>query len=256
MFLYLFLIFTLGAAVGSFLNVVIDRTVRGETLGGRSYCEHCKVTLRTVDLVPILSFVTLSAKCRYCKKKLSWQYPIVETLTATLFTLAFWVLVSAGILTMSALLYWFLIVGVMIVVGVIDFKFSLIPTTFVYALSLIALFYVYFTSTSPVFIDHVIAAFGAAGFFLLIVLVTLGRGMGQGDIVLAFLIGIVLGVKLTILSLFLAFLIGAAVSVGLITVGRKKFGNTIAFGPFLVCGFFIALFWGEWILNKYFLVLY
>jgi len=256
MFLYLFLIFTLGAAVGSFLNVVIDRTVRGEGIGGRSYCEHCRATLKTVDLVPIVSFVTLGAKCRYCKKKLSWQYPIVETLTATLFTLAFWVLVSSGVLVVPALLYWMLIVSVMVIVGVIDFKFSLIPTTFVYGLSLICLFYIYFTSPSPIFIDHVIAAFGATGFFLLIVLVTFGRGMGQGDVVLAFLIGLVLGVKLTIFSLFLAFLIGAVVSVGLIAASRKKFGNTVPFGPFLVTGFFIALFWGEWILNNYFLVLY
>lgn len=256
MILYLILFFILGSAIGSFLNVVIDRTMRRESILGRSYCEHCKATLKTLDLVPIVSFVTLGARCRYCKKPLSWQYPAVETATAVLFTLAFWILVSHGNFSVLALFFWFLIVSVLVVVTVVDLKFSLIPTTFVYALSLVALFYAYFVYPSPVFIDHVLAAFGAAAFFLLIVLVTFGRGMGQGDIVLAFLIGVVLGVKLTIFSLFLAFLVGALVSLVLIALGKKKFGNTVPFGPFLVLGFFVALFWGELLLQGYLKVLY
>lgn len=256
MALYLVLTFILGSAFGSFLNVVIDRTVRRESIMGRSYCEHCRATLSTVDLIPIISFVTLGARCRYCRKPLSFQYPAVETVTAVLFTLSFWVLVSSGNFSIVTLLFWLAVVCVMVVVAVIDLKFSLIPTSFVYALSLVALFYSYFVYPSPIFIDHVIAAFGAAAFFLLIVLITFGRGMGQGDIVLAFLIGMILGVKLTVLSLFLAFLSGAVISIILLLFGKKKFGNTIPFGPFLVLGFFIALFWGELLLQNYFKVLY
>lgn len=256
MILYLVLFFILGSAFGSFLNVVIDRVSSGGTILGRSRCDHCKATLSSVDLVPIVSFVMLGARCRYCKKPLSWQYPAVEGITAILFTLVFWVLVLGGPFNILTLLFWLLIVCVMVVVGAIDIKFSLIPTSFVYALSLLALFYAYFIYPSPVFVDHVIAAFGAAVFFLLIVLVTFGRGMGQGDIVLAFLMGMVLGIKLTVLALFLAFLIGAVVSIFLILIGRKKFGNTIPFGPFLVLGFFFCLFWGNLILQTYLKVLY
>ena len=253
---YLVLFFILGSAVGSFLNVVVDRTTRGEGILGRSYCEYCRATLKTLDLVPIISFVTLGARCRYCRKPLSWQYPLVELTAAVLFTLAFWILISGGTFGFVTLAFWLVVVSVMIVVAVVDLKFSLIPTSFVYALSLISLFYVYFTSPSPVFINHVLAAFGAAAFFLLIVLVTLGRGMGQGDIVLAFLMGIILGVEQTIFSLFAAFFVGAVISIFLVLFGKKKFGNTIPFGPFLVFGFFVALFWGEKLLSYYFKMLY
>lgn len=256
MILYLLLFFILGSAVGSFLNVVIDRTTRGESILGRSHCEYCRATLSTLDLVPIISFVGLMAKCRYCHKKLSWQYPAVEGFSAILFALSFWVIVSSGNLDLFKLAFWLIVLSVMVVVFVVDLKFSLIPTSFVYAASLLSLFYVYFASPTPVFIDNVLAAFGAALFFLFIVLVTFGRGMGQGDIVLAFLIGIVLGVKATFLAIFLAFLTGAIASVFLIILGRKRFGNTIPFGPFLVLGFIVSLFWSDLILNYYFKVLY
>ena len=170
--------------------------------------------------------------------------------------MSFWVVVSSGNLDFIKLGFWLLLISVLVVVFVVDFRFFLIPTTFVYAMSLISLLFVYFTSTPPVFIDHVIAALGACLFFLLIVLVTFGRGMGQGDVVLAFLIGLVLGVKVTVLAMFLAFLSGAMVSIVLLALGRKKFGNTIPFGPFLVFGFVVALFWSELILTYYFKMLY
>src|SRR3989344_6594512 len=139
MFFWLLVIFILGSAIGSFLNVVIDRTTRGETIGGRSYCDHCRATLSTLDLVPIISFVGLGAKCRYCKKPLSWQYPAVETVTAVLFTLAFLNLVLAGNLTLATLLYLFVLISVAVVVAVVDLKFFFIPTTFLYGVWLIVL---------------------------------------------------------------------------------------------------------------------
>ncbi len=249
MILLLILFFILGSAVGSFLNVVIDRTTRGESILGRSHCESCGVTLSTLDLVPILSFVGLRARCRHCGAKLSWQYPIVETLTALLFPLCFWVLAQGGNVNLFSLGFYFVLVSVCVVVAVVDFKFSLIPTTFVYAASLLALFYNFLNFPTSLFVYSVAAAFGAALFFLAIVVITWGRGMGQGDIVLAFLIGIVLGVKAAFLALFLAFLTGAVISIFLIIFGRKRFGNTIPFGPFLIFGFLTALFFSTQILS-------
>lgn len=254
--LYLILVFIFGSAVGSFLNVVIDRATVGESILGRSHCDYCRAKLATVDLVPIISFVGLGAKCRFCKKPLSWQYPLVESATAILFAGVFWVLTASGALTWFALFYWFVLVSVSIVVAVVDFKFSMIPTSFVYAASLIALFHNYFFLSGGAFIDHLLAAFGAATFFLLIILVTRGRGMGQGDAVLAFLMGIVLGIATTILAMFVAFLSGAVVSVFLILLGRKKLGNTVPFGPFLILGLMTSLFWGQALINWYFKVLY
>ena len=255
MVLFLILFFILGTAVGSFLNVVIDRTTRGETILGRSYCDYCKATLRTFDLVPILSFITLGARCRYCKKSLSWQYPLVETIIALLFVSSFLVLVQSGQLSVAALLYYFFLVSTFLVVAVVDQKFSLIPTTLVFAASLISLFYNYFYLSSGLFFEHVLAAFAASLFFLIIVLATRGRGMGEGDIVLGFLIGMVLGVKGAILAIFLAFLIGAVASLLLIICGKKSFGQTIPFAPFLALGFLTALFWAKPIIEWY-LMLY
>lgn len=254
MILFLITFFILGTAVGSFLNVVVDRTTRKESILGRSYCDHCRAKLSTFDLVPVLSFIGLGAKCRYCKKSLSLQYPIVETLTGVLFALSFWNLASGGRLEILPLLYGFLVISVMIVVAVVDLKFSLIPTTFVFGASLVSLFYNFLFLSPELFINHVIAAFAAALFFLLIVLITWGRGMGQGDIILAFFIGIILGIQATILSIFLGFLTGALVSLLLIVFGRKRFGQTIPFAPFLVFGFLVSFFWASRIIEWYLMV--
>lgn len=254
MIFYLVLFFAFGSAIGSFLNVVIDRTTRRESLLGRSYCEHCKATLKTVDLIPIFSFVGLSGRCRFCKKPISWQYPIVEAITGVLFASAFLSLANASQLSLINLFYFLFLIGTLIVVAVVDFKFSLIPTTFVYLASFLSLFYNYFFLSSELFINHVLTAFGAAVFFLLIVLLTRGRGMGEGDIIFAFLIGMVLGFEKTLVSLMLSFLIGALVALLLVAVGRKKFGETVPFAPFLALGLLISLFWGERILNWYLMV--
>lgn len=257
MALYLFLLFIVGSAIGSFLNVIIDRATTGESLTGpmRSYCDHCKATLGTVDLVPIISFVGLGGKCRFCKRRISVQYPIVEALTASLFVAAFWVLVQNSSLDLGHLLFWLYLVSTVIVVAVVDFKFSLIPTAFVFAASLVALIFNYFALPSGLFVEHTIAAFGAALFFAVIVVGTRGKGMGQGDIVLGFLMGMVLGVEKVMLAIFLAFLTGAVVSLLLIGFRKKKFGQTVPFAPFLVLGFLIALFCGKELIDWYLRVL-
>jgi len=256
MFLFLITTFIVGSAVGSYLNNVISRSVKGESNIGRSYCDHCHKTLSTIDLVPILSFIALGAKCRYCKKPLSWQYPFVELLTAFLFTSAFYLLVSTGPISIITVLFYFFLISVSIVVAVIDIKYYLIPTTFVYLASLITLFYNFFILPTYLFYEHIIAAFAVAFFFLIIVVATRGKGMGQGDIVLVFLIGMVLGYQNTFAAMFIAFLLGALISVALILIGKKRFGQTIPFAPFLIGGFLLSLFWGTELINWYLAMLY
>src|SRR3989344_3248327 len=82
-------LFIFGTAIGSFLNVLIDRLPREESIMGRSHCEYCKKILSPIDLIPVLSFLFLKGKCRYCGKKLSLQYPGIEILTGVLFVLIF-----------------------------------------------------------------------------------------------------------------------------------------------------------------------
>ena len=178
----LILFFILGCAIGSFLNVVIDRTTGGKSILGRSYCDHCRATLSTVDLVPVLSFVSLRGRCRFCRKKISWQYPLVETLTGVLFVLTFYNLVLGADFSILKLAFYFFVIAIFIVVAVVDLKFSLIPTTLVYIGAACVLFYDYFTLSSDDFVRYVIVAFVLSAIFGLIVLVTRGRGMGTGDI--------------------------------------------------------------------------
>jgi len=246
--------FILGSAVGSFLNVVIDRTIRKESILGRSYCDHCRVTLSMLDLIPVISFITLSAKCRYCKKSLSFQYPLVEALTGLLFVISFYTLSVSGNMGAALLIYYFFLISVFIIVAVIDIKFSLVPTTYVFFASLIALFYNFFFLDINIFIQNVVAAFLSALFFLIIVVVTRGKGMGEGDIIIGFLIGMVLGIPSASLAIFSAFLLGSVISLILIAVRKKRFGQTIPFAPFLVAGFLLSLFWGEAILKWYLMI--
>ena len=228
--------------------------MRRETLLGRSYCDNCHATLGTVDLIPIFSFVGLGGRCRVCKKPVSWQYPIVEAIAGILFVLSFLTLSASGNLTIASLLFNFFLVSILVIVAAVDFKFSLIPTSFVYLASLVALVYNFIFLNHNLFIQNVGAAFLAAAIFGILVIVTRGKGMGSGDITLAFLMGLVLGFGQMVLAVFLAFFFGALVSVFLIILGKKHFGQTIPFAPFLVLGFLVGLFWGSQIVEWYLMV--
>lgn len=245
------LFFVFGSVFGSFLNVVIDRLVVGQSIMGRSYCDHCRKVLSPWDLIPILSFLLLGGKCRYCRRKLSWQYPFVEALTGFLFAATFYLQAVGDGLVLVPLAFLLIVTCVMVVVSVVDFKYSLIPTTFVFGASLLALFYNFFFYSSNTFIDHVAAAFAASLFFGSIVVLTRGRGMGSGDIVLGFLIGMVLGLQKMVLSVFVAFLAGSVIALLLLFLKKKKFKQAIPFGPFLVFGFYVALYWYKPVISWY-----
>ena len=251
MFFLLAFFFIIGAAIGSFLNVVIDRVALGEHILGRSYCNHCRATLKTLDLVPIVSFVGLGGRCRYCRRPISWQYPLVELATATLFIYLAYFLVLSQVFSLFAFVYFALVLAILIVVAVVDIKFSLVPTTFVFAGAIVALFYSYFNLTSQEFVVNVFVAAVLAVALLLVVVLTRGRGMGSGDIPLVFLISLFLGWPKSAVAIFAAFVLGAVVALSLIIAGRKKFGQTIPFAPFLVTGTILALFWGTQLLDWY-----
>lgn len=241
MFFAVLAFYVLGTITGSFLNVLIDKMVHGRSLWGRSHCDWCRKTLSPWDLVPIASYVVLGGRCRHCKRRISSQYPIVEFLSGLMFALVFYFQVFNAPFDGIKVVYLILISVVFLVVAIVDFKYYLIPTTLVFAASLLALFYNFFSLGPTPFAQHVFAAFAAAIFFGAIVLLTRGRGMGSGDIVLAFLIGMVLGFAQTVLAVFMAFVIGAVVAIILVFSGRKKFRQAIAFGPFLILGFYVAL---------------
>lgn len=243
----LFLLFIFGLFIGSFLNVIIDRLPRNETfLKGRSHCEFCKHTLSWMDLIPFVSFLFLKGKCRYCRKKLSLRYPLFEILTATLFVLTTLQLQLFIIhYSLFIILFYLFIVSCLIVIFFIDLKDGIIPFQIVIPAILITFIYLIFLSPASL-LSHLFSGLGAFIFFLLIFLFTRGRGMGFGDVIYAFFMGILLGFPLIILGLYTSFLTGAIISLILILWRKKKFrGSTIPFGPFLVLGTYLSMLWGE-----------
>jgi len=243
------LIFLLGLIVGSFLNCVIYRLEENKSfLKGRSYCPHCKHILNWQDLIPLLSFLFLKGRCRYCQKPISLQYPLVELVTGLLF-------VSFFIFHFS--FFIFLIACFLIIIFVYDLRHYIIPDKIIYPAILVSGIWYLVSSiflglyTKYEILNTIYSAFGAAAFFLLIVLISRGKWMGVGDIKLAFLMGLVLSPPKILVALFLAFFIGAIIGMGLIISGKKTLKSEVPFGPFLVTGTFIALFFGEKIIQWY-----
>ena len=266
MLIFYFIIFIFGLIIGSFLNVVIFRLENGEKIiNDRSRCLHCKRVLAWYDLIPILSFIFLRGKCRYCGHKISWQYPAVELGTGILFILIFNLQSSIfGFQSISniqypilSLLFWFYITSSLIIIFVYDLRYYIIPDKIIYPAIAIAIGFNLFNNIQYP-ISNILSIFNflfpailAGGFFYAIVIITKGKGMGGGDIKLAFLMGLILGWPLIIVAVFLAFILGSIAGIFLILAGKKKMKSMIPFGPFLVIGTFIALFWGERITEWY-----
>ena len=249
------LVFVFGLAVGSFLNCVIYRLEKNESfLKGRSYCPHCKHILGWKDLIPVFSFLILKGKCRYCHQKISLQYPLVELSTAIIF-LFIWLKFYA--IAQNFNLFFYLIISCfLILIFVYDLKHYIIPDKIIYPAILIAflynILYSYFTLRTPYFIlNSIYSALGAAGFFLLIFLISKGKWLGFGDVKLAFFMGFFLGFPNILVALFFAFFSGAIIGIGLIISGKKTLKSEVPFGPFLVAGTFITLFLGETTINWY-----
>lgn len=239
-----------GLLVGSFLNCVVYRLeTRQSFLKGRSFCPYCKKTLQWYDLIPVLSFLWLRGKCRYCKTQISWQYPLVEIATALLFLLLF--------IFRYNFLFYILIVPALIIIFVYDLKHYIIPDKVIYpAIAVSGIWYlvsgIFFASYTKYNIQNTIySAFGAALFFLLIVLITRGKGMGIGDIKLAFLMGLILGWPDILVALLLAFFLGAAIGLVLIILGKKSMKSEVPFGPFLITGLLLVLFFGDKLIDWY-----
>lgn len=247
----LFLVFLFGLFIGSFLNVLIDRVPKEESVVlGRSYCDSCKKKLRWFDLIPVLSFIFLGGKCRYCHSPLSSYYPLVEIITGFMFVLVF-IFLSNGIknyelriMNVIDLIYYCFIISSLIVVFFTDLKYGIIPDKILYPAILISLVYI-ILNTKYLILSHLLSAVGAFLFFLLLYLITRGKGMGFGDIKLSFLMGFILGLPAIIFALYIAFLTGAIVGVILVLWGKKKLKGAIPFGPFLVLGTILSIFLEE-----------
>ena len=235
----------LGLAVGSFLNVVIHRVPRKESVvAPRSRCPQCDHPLAARDNVPIVSWLLLRGKCRECGTSISIRYPMVELATAALFV--------AGALRFGAswdLPAYLVLFASLLAITAIDLELYIIPNRIVYptiaiALPLLALAAAAQHRWEP--LQH--ALIGGAGAWTVLLVAHIasgGRGMGFGDVRLAFILGLFLG-------LFLGFALGSVVGLALMGLRLRSRKDHIPFGPFLAGGTVLAIFVGSPILTAYF----
>ncbi len=250
------LMFILGLAVGSFLNVVIDRLPQSKSIiYPPSFCDECKKNLLWYDLIPVLSFIFLAGKCRFCRKKISLQYPIVEFTTACLFASVHILFISYPQLPITnyqlSIIYYLLVISALIAIFFIDLKYRIIPDQILIALTVISLAYQLFFGIDGL-PNHLLAGISYFALLLLLVVVTKGKGMGLGDVKFAFVIGLLLGFPKVVAGFYLSFLTGAVISLILIIAGRKTMKSTIPFGPFLAASTAVSLYYGQelWMLFK------
>jgi leader peptidase (prepilin peptidase)/N-methyltransferase len=251
-------VFVFGAIIGSFVGALTWRWPEEKSIfDGRSICPHCKHQIRWYDNIPIFSYFILQGKCRDCKKKISKRYVSIEMLTAVSFVFfyQFFPQVSMNLIWLNKLPYllglsvFLSILSILIAVFIIDLEHQYIPDTLVFILSLLVFIVLMLSSNAGLFL-YLTAGLGSAVFLLFIHLSTLGRGMGLGDVKLALAMGLVLGYPLAVVWMFSSFVLGSIIGIILIVLKAAKFKQRIAFGPFLVLGFLLAILRGTDILES------
>ncbi len=256
-FNYLF-IFVIGASIGSFLNVLIDRLPNEQKISGRSICDYCQHQLAWYDLIPIVSFILLNGRCQYCRKKISFQYPFVEFLTGVSFVFIYWYfgplinqnleLINNFHLKLWQLIGYWVVISSLIVVFFSDVKYHLIPDSIQLSFFIGSLILLPFLSTGNVahfFLERVLSALIIAAPIFALYFFSSGRAMGFGDVKLSFTIGFLLGTKLGFMALYSAFISGGVVGTILLLLRKKRLKSKIAFGPFLAIGTILMLFFGN-----------
>lgn len=251
--MFLILIFALGLCIGSFLNAVIYRMQSGDSIFSKhSHCPHCGHDLGVLDLIPLFSFLLLKGRCRYCEEKISWQYPLVEGTTALLFLLTV-LRFDPKPLTIS---YYLATLSLLVIIFVYDLKHFIIPDKILLPTFFLSVFYkgvriLTNSSGGSELLTDLACAAGAGGFFLVFYLFSKGKALGFGDVKLAFFLGFFLGWPLILPALFVSSLLGGVVGGFLLAFTQKGWKSKVPYGPFLIAGALISLFFGEWLIDVF-----
>lgn len=230
-----------GLTLGSFANVLVARVPLGESINGRSHCPDCGSTLAVWDLIPVLSWIRLSGRCRSCDSKISIRYPIIESLTAI-----FILFTTLREQSVWSLIAWIGFTTLAVALSVIDLKYFRLPNPLVLSALLWGLLFLAAASFSSgdwhAYLRALICAFALFAFFLFLRTASRG-GMGLGDVKLAAVTGFFLGyasVRDLLVGTFTAFLLGAVVGILLMAMQRAGHKTPIPFGPFMLVGAWLA----------------
>lgn len=268
----------LGLVFGSFTNALVWRIHKQATVArkkskkistsnlkpntysivnGRSMCPQCKHELAAKDLVPVLSWLGLKGKCRYCKKPIHWQYPAIELITAALFVGSYlawpynlnrlgWVLLG----------FWLVYLVFFVALAVYDLKWMLLPDKLVYPLTLLAVLQVLVAAVWLQDFDFaanaVLSGVGMFGLFWLLFQVSQGKWIGGGDVKIAVALGLIVGTPVRMfLLIFIASLLGTLASLPLAVSGKAALNQQIPFGPYLLAATVIVVLFGQKLIDWY-----
>ena len=250
-----------GLIFGSFVTALTWRIhEKKDFIAGRSQCESCGHRLGTLDLIPVVSWMALSGRCRYCKAPVSWQNPAIELSVMIAFVVSylFWPVDLTTWQAYASFGIWLIYIVILMALLVYDLRWMLLPNQLVFpliALGLIdAVLRVGMQGPITIFTfgEHVLLGAGVlAGVYWLLYTVSRGKWVGYGDVKLGLFMGIVLGWQQALLTLFLANIIGCLfVGPGLLT-GKLTPKSRVPFGPFLIVSFLIAGIFGQQLINWY-----
>lgn len=263
-----------GLCLGSFVNALVWRLheqsqtknkkkLRGlSVVHGRSICPHCEHQLKTIDLVPVFSWLSLRGRCRYCKKPISWQYPLVELIAAGLlvFSYAAWPYTIQDWSKPEIAIFgvWTLIVTGFLALAVYDIRWYILPDKIVLPLTAIGVIMVGLIAVTyhdvTIIWEAIIGMGVIFGLFYLLFQLSKGKWIGGGDVKLAVVLGLLAGTFMkALLLLFLASVLGTIYGVVLATVGKQKMSRKlrVPFGPFLIIAVVIVVLFGTDIIDWY-----
>lgn len=258
MITWLLVLFLAGLIFGSFATALSYRIPRGiNWKTERSECTKCHKKLKWYDNIPLLSYLFLWGKCRFCREKISCRYPLIEVFSGLIFVatyLAFYFSDSTLLslfrneLGFMGLIFTLIVFFLCYLILIIDWENKIIPDEIIVFLSTLIITTFIILDYSNIYL-HIVCAFAASFFLLSINLLTKGRGMGLGDVKLSVPIGLLLGFPYTPLWIFLSFILGAIVAIVLLMLKKAKRKDEIPFGPFLVAAFILVFLWGNTLLR-------
>lgn len=258
------LFFLAGIAIGSFLNIIVDRLSVGRPIFSSllfRYCPNCRRRKAFRDLVPVLSYLWLRGRCHYCGNIIPIRSFIVELCTGFLLILVYWYYGVSWELGMVIFYCCFFVVLI-----VTDLEYGILPNSIIYSGMIIAIVFAGLTSIfgfEPSFLANQLPSFtklnivyaaigGSVGFVIFFIIALIFRGgMGLGDVKFAGFIGLAVGFPLILVAIFLALMSGGIMAGVLLLLKRKSRKETIPFGPFLALAAMATLFWGNDLIHWY-----